>query len=134
MSTIDDILLTDLLHEKDLQIQTGTGDLATKKGLENIKDAVLRRIITKPGKLVHRPDYGAGLLDFQGAPVTLATKQEIARRIENNLKRDPRVKNLKSVSFDNEDAAPELLIITIKFDVIGYGETVLEFAPFQEVY
>lgn len=134
MADVEEVLLEDTLHKKDLQIRTGTGDIDTIRGLDNVKDAIIRRIMTRPGSLVHRPDYGAGLIDFQGAPLTLATKQEIASRISNNLKRDPRVVSLKGVLFNYEDRSPERVTITIKAEILGYGETVLEFAPFQEVF
>lgn len=130
MTTINEALKTDLAFTDDLKV-TSSGDLDVISGLDNLREAVLRRMLTRPGSLVHRPDYGVGLVDFKGAPVTLTTKRQLATRIREQLTLDPRIDRVVSVSVSSEDATPETITIVVRAEVAGYGETELEYTPFD---
>lgn len=130
--TLAESLLTDLEHDTDL-VLTATGDLSTLSGLDNVKAAILRRIITTPGEIVHRPNYGVGIEDFQNAPSTRATHRQLALRIEEQLKEDPRVEAVEEVAVQEEADHPEMLKIAVRVKVKGYGDVSLTFHPFGEV-
>ena len=129
MAAIDVILLTDVAHNKD--IKTTPKDADTVSGVDNVREAVRRRIITRPGTLIHRPDYGANLLKYQGAPLTLSKKQEMANAIVENLKREDRVKEVTSISFD--ESTDGITTVKVKYNIVGYGEDILDTPLFGEV-
>ena len=81
---------------------TPTGDLALEQGIENLKQAILHRIITVPGTLLHRPTYGIGLPSYQGSLDNLATRQDLMRAMQEQFSDDPRVQELTSLDFRNE--------------------------------
>lgn len=132
MATITEILLTDLKHDGDLSLASGTGDLATISGLDNIRQALYHRLVTTPGSLAHRPEYGCGLKRFQGAPNTVATQRQIAGIINEQFKRDPRIESVTSTQILFDDVSPEKVTIIVAVKLVGYGDTELKFLPFGE--
>ncbi len=136
MADITETLLTDIKFKKDTVRRTDVGhlgDIDTISGLENLKDALFRRLVTVPGSVVHRPEYGVGLPQFQNAPNTVATRKAIALRIGEQFAEDVRVEEVTAVDFESGDLTPETLKITVKVKVVGYGETEMTFIPFGEV-
>lgn len=133
MANITEVLLTDIKHTRDF-VRTSEGDLTLISGLDNLKEWVIRTIVTEPGTMVHRPSYGVGLQRFQNAPFTLAVQREIARRIDQVLRRDPRIAKINSVRFETNDTSPSDIVLRVNFDVTGYGETNVSFKPFGEDY
>ena len=134
MALINESLLTDIKHKSDFVQKTGTGDLDTISGLDNIKDAIMRRIFTTPGSLVHRPTYGAGLKSYVGSPMTINTQQKLALTIQDQVLQEPRISKVNSIQFVNTDQEPEKVFLVVKVEVIGYGEVVAESVPFGEVF
>lgn len=108
------------------------GDLAVMSGLDNLKQALWRRLITTPGSLVHRPDYGVGIKDFQNAPGTLSMMQKLASRIQEQFTKDPRVNEVTGVACRTDDNNPAIIYLTVTVDVVGYGELPLQYTPFSE--
>lgn len=133
MADITAFLGTDLRHEKDFKKTTSGGDLQTISGLDNMKAAILRRIMTLPGEVIHRPEYGAGLPIYRNAPNTPDTRRQVAAAIEEQLRRDSRIEDVSAVSFSNTDTDPELVTLAVQVRVRGYGELEVEFKPFGEV-
>lgn len=129
MANLEETFLTDVKFDGDLV--RSDGDLVTISGLDNYKAAMLRRWTTSPGALVHRPNYGAGLQDFQNAPAILDTKRKIAKRIEEQALRDFRTEKVLGVNFETEDLSPEKTIIGVRLKPIGYSEITIEFNPFD---
>lgn len=56
-----------------------TGDLAVAIEPALGTERVLRRLMTNPGDYVWNPDYGAGLAQFVGRPVELASVEAVIR-------------------------------------------------------
>lgn len=135
MANITETLLTDVRHKKDFVKEDAPGgDLRTISGLENVKEAIFRRIMTEPGSLTHRPDYGVGLKQFQNAPASLATHRELASRIAQQLRRDSRIAEVQGVSVDVRDSEPEKARILVNVLVVGFDEVVPVEIPFGEVF
>jgi phage baseplate assembly protein W len=130
MALIDEVLLVDLDHNGDLV--DAAGDLTAISGLENMKQAIIRRIMTKKGSLIHRPDYGCSLESLQNAPTTLATKERFVQELVNQFKNEPRVDKITQVSIINADGSPEKITIIVKVRLVGYDEVAVSIQPFGE--
>lgn len=131
MAQIEEVLLTDLAHISDLK-KSATGDLDIISGLANLKNALYHRLITEPGTLIHRPSYGVGIKQYQNAPNSITAQRQLALKIQEQFKRDPRVEEVLGVSVSHEDATPHLVMLVIRVKVVGYGESELKFTPFGE--
>lgn len=133
MATLNEtIIKADLLWKDDLGT-TATGDYPLISGLDNIRQRILRRLLTVPGSLAHRPDYGAGIPLLQGAPVTIAVQRQMALAIKDNLTDDPAINSVLEVSVKSEDSTPATLTITVKVEVDGYGEVEQAFTGFEDL-
>jgi len=131
---IEEKLLTDVKHKRDFVREAGGGDLEIISGFDNIKEAIMRRIITEPGSLMHRPTYGVGLKQFQNAPLTVPTKQELAKRINKQLPLDVRVASVESVSFEGDDRQPDTVKLIVSVNLVGFDEAQSVEIPFGEVF
>lgn len=129
MADIDEVFLTDIAFGSDLA-PAANGDLQNAVGIANVKQALLHRLITQPGTLVHRPDYGVGVKDFQNSLNDLSNQRALALRIDEQFRRDVRVQDVVNVGIDADDLVPDSLTITIKVTLIGLGEQELQFKPF----
>lgn len=74
---------------------TPTGDLQLLEGLPALDADLRRRLLASEGELVHRPDWGGGLLDKLEATVSPATLSAVQTRARRNLLDDPRVSEVK---------------------------------------
>lgn len=99
MSTIDtDRFGTDLYLDLDPEAPirvTPTGDLPTVTGYACLRQDVAANAITTPGSMVHRPDYGGGLLDAVETPGTPGELARAGNRIRRSLRRDARIVDAK---------------------------------------
>jgi phage baseplate assembly protein W len=133
MANITEVLKTDLYHDRDLVKTEIGGDIQTLSGLENMKAALLRRLMTEPGTVIHRPLYGVGMKQFQNASMTLSNQRAIALKINEQFIRDERVEKVLGVSINSSDTRPELLTIVVRVKLVGYEEQELSFTPFNKV-
>lgn len=129
--SLNDVLKTDIAHSSDLQ-RSPTGDIALVSGLNNMRQALFHRLITVPGSLIHRPEYGVGMPLYQGRTNSPAVQREIALKIKEQFKRDPRVVNVTGVLFTNYDDNPAMLKISVRIQIVGYNEDVMDFTPFAD--
>mgnify|MGYP006921292518 CR=1 FL=1 len=132
MASLNEILLRDLRHEKDFVLKSGQGDIDTIEGLENMKAALFRRLVTQPGAILHRPDYGVGVKSWQNAIATISQQRALAVRIQEQFLRDSRVEKVNSISIDAEDATPHKIKLIVSVRVVGYGDEEFTFTPFGE--
>lgn len=132
MATAEEIYKRDLAFQSDF-VKTATGDLDTQTGVKNYKDALFRRLITTPGSLVHRPDYGVGIKSYRNEISSITTRQKIARIIKQQFENDPRTIEVSSVGIVADDLQPELTKIHVRVQAVGYGELQVEFSPFGGV-
>lgn len=131
MASLNEILLRDLAHNGDL-VKTAGGDLATQEGLANLQDALLDRLVTEPGSLVHRPEYGVGIKRYQNKLNRIANQRSLALAIDANFQRDPRVEKVLGVLVEYDDLNPSLTKIKVRVKSIGLEAVVMEFVPFNE--
>ncbi len=130
MGTIEETFLTDIKFDSDFVRSEGEGDLDTISGLENVRQALLRRLITTPGAIPHRPDYGVGVKLYQNSPLTLAAQRQLAQEIRDNFIQDERVEDVTAVSISADDLEPDKTVIAVRIKLVGYGETDMAYQPF----
>lgn len=130
MANITEVMKTDIRHTGDY-VRTSTGDRDTISGLDNYKQWLFNCLITEPGSLVHRPNFGVGIKRYQGGPLTMAKQQEIALRIEEQFGRDPRTDKVTGVLFTLDSRNPSLTYILVRVKPVGYDEIEMQFTPFE---
>lgn len=131
MASLDEVLKTDIAHISDLR-RAASGDLDKISGLSNVKNALFHRLMTVPGSLVHRPNYGVGIKNYQNAPNSISIYQELALRIKEQFEEDPRVTAVTGVRVESEDLDPSRITVTVRVTIAGYDEEELKFTPFSE--
>ena len=58
---------------------SSVGDVALSNGLTRSQERILRRLMTNPGEYLFHPEYGAGLPQFIGQPLTVAKVRGVIR-------------------------------------------------------
>lgn len=123
---IDEFYRRDIAHVGDF-VRTPTGDLATIAGVENVRRALLRRLLTTKGSLVHRPDYGVGIKSFQNGIADSAQKIRLAVILKEQFERDERVEEVLGLTVGVDVEQPEVIRIKTKVKLIGLGEQFFAF-------
>lgn len=131
MANLEESLGKDICHISDL-LKSSTGGLQSQIGLDNVQNALFHRLMTSPGSLIHRPTYGVGIKDYQNAPASLSIYRRLAQKIGEQFALDPRVNQVLGVSLDADDATPSRVVLTVRVDIMGYGETAIQYTPFSE--
>jgi hypothetical protein len=127
--SLTDALKTDIFLSGDMG-KSAAGDLATTTGLANFKQAMIHRIVTVPGTLVHKPTYGVGIGLYQNGLSSFSKQQKLATNIIDQLKQDPRVASITSVAIDVNDDNPDLTVVKLLIVPVGYTEQQIVFTPF----
>lgn len=130
MSTTD-ALKTDISHSGDMA-RNSSGDLATVSGLANYKLALFHRLVTIPGSLAHRPEYGVGVGLYQNGLSSFTKQQKLASKIIEQYKKDPRTQSITKVSILANDDDPQLTRIQVVVVPVGYTEQSIEYTPFNQ--
>lgn len=121
-----DLFGYDVMWRQDF-VTTTNGDYARVGGRENLKAAVYRRLVTRPGEFRFRPDYGVGVGNYVKKAATSATLDQLKVRIVEQLSQDPRV-GVVDVRVAHEVVlGTQVLKVYVK--VVASGETV-DFEPF----
>lgn len=131
MATILEIYRKDLACNGDF-VKTASGDLDAIQGVENVRQALFGRLVASKGSLIHRPDYGVGIKDFQNSISSIQKQMQLSNRIVEQFSRDPRVEKVLEVSINYKDRTPERVELNIKVRLVGYGDTTLSFLPFED--
>lgn len=77
-----------------LGLRGDRGDVATVKGLENLRQALFIRIITPLGSYVGHPDFGSEVYQYLGKKNTEENATLLDLEIERTLRKDGRVHNV----------------------------------------
>ena len=105
-----------------------TGDLSTVSELQNLEEAIFRRLITTPGSLVHHPTYGVGMKSFQNAVSKLEQKRALAKIIEEQILQDPRVEKVLGVGISEDSSNTNIIKVSVRVQAIGYGEQAFNYS------
>jgi len=121
MTTIprsQEVFLQDLRFEGDLK-PTDSGDADRVHYLENLRQAVLHRLITVPGAVPLSPDYGVGLPRWRGRINSVPEQERLMRRIQEQLALDPRVKEVESLRIRPQKDDPKVTVVTVGITAVG---------------
>lgn len=92
---------------------TSKGDLKTVKGLKNLQQAIILRLATPKGSLLHHPNYGCDVYKYLGERDTYSSRTKIRIEIEKAVKCDYRVQDCEIETFTVHDGIVNVsLIIT----------------------
>lgn len=131
-NNIDNSFLQDLEHSGDFG-PTETGDIKRISGKNNLRQAILHRLITVPGTIIHRPDFGVGIKLFQGVLNTLEKQRELALKIRQQLEEDDRIESVDSVQFtQSDDYRQGTFIVNVKITAAAIGELEESINPFDK--
>lgn len=100
---------------------TSSGDWPTVAGRDNLRAAIERHAATSPGELLHRPEYGAGLLDYLELANEPGVHAQIAVQVRQSVLRDPRLQDAQ-VAVSQGDT-PDQAVVTLQFQPKGDEET-----------
>lgn len=103
---------------------TNKGDLATVKGIDNLKQAIIIRLATPYGSLLHHPNYGTKLYKFIGERDTYENREKMKIEIERTIRCDRRVKDITIEAFSVIDGVVRVNIVITPItlsDVIELG-------------
>lgn len=120
-----DILFTD----KGLET-THAGDYAEVSGLENLRRAIVRRLITRPGEYRVNPHYGVGLPSYIKKPMTTTLLAELTQRIVEQVSQDRRVDRVVEVKLTPTLFGGSISGLRVGVVVQALGRTV-NFSPFD---
>lgn len=99
----------------DGAILLNAGDFAVCEGEACLLQDLRHRLITTMGDLLMEPDFGAGLPDEVGRPLSAASLARLKAMVRRQLLDDPRVKELELEIWQLENA----LIIKATITTIG---------------
>lgn len=100
-------------YQGDL-IATGAGDFMLTEGVEGIRQVIARSLITSPGELFWRPNYGIGVEEFLNAPMSAATVSEIKSRIRHSLEDQDDVEEILAVDVSMYDDGRIEIDLTVR--------------------
>jgi len=105
---------------------TPTGDLQTVAGRSNLEAALLRRLVASPGSLLHRPEYGVGVMDVLETANTPAARSQLANLARRNLLRDPRISEAKvgvALGLPDDPRRVDAITLTVSVTLRRSGTT-----------
>lgn len=95
------------------------GRIICSTGEANIREAIQIILLTEPNERLRLPNFGAGLREFLFEPNTVATRQQIARRIITALQAwEPRI-HVQSVEVEADPADAYSAIATIHYTLVA---------------
>ena len=121
----EEVFLQDLEFDKDFGVTTG-GDLQSIHGLENLRQAVIHRLLTVPGTIPLQPGYGIGIGQYQGDLNRLSTQENLLREIQEQFSGDDRIEAVESLSVRPAVDNPSQLTIRLKIRAVGRSQIDLE--------
>jgi phage baseplate assembly protein W len=119
-------LLNDLLLDDDFTV-SAQGDFALVEGVANVRQALLHRLLTTPGTVVHRPEYGVGIQDYLNSPLSFDTKRKMAVAIQGQFLNDSRVAEVKTIQIQDSPENPSSVTLLASVLIDGSGDAILQF-------
>lgn len=114
---------TDIYFRNDYSV-TSAGDYLLTKGLENLREALYRRMITKPGEYKFVPSYGLGINAYVKRRANTDTIAELRRALTEQLLQERRIDAIENIAIER---IPNGLKIGL---VIRASGKALRFRPF----
>lgn len=95
-------------------VADGKGDVAIAKGIRNIEQSIINRLLTRRGSLLSDPEYGSELEAILGSKTTSFTRELVDIEVMNTVARDGRVAEVTRVdSYIEADTYKGEFLITL---------------------
>lgn len=107
-------------YEAELQADVN-GDLKTVRGIQNLKQAIILRLLTPQGSLLHHPQYGSKLADLVGQKGSPGQLQKIRIEILRTVRSDSRVKD---AVIDELTLNGDILTVSMRIFVVGLDDVI----------
>lgn len=102
---------TDIYFRNDYEI-TSAGDFLLVNGLTNLREAIYRRLITRPGEYKFVPEYGIGINSYIKRRADVETLDQLRTALTEQLLRERRIDAVEHVAIERiEDGIKVGLII-----------------------
>lgn len=95
---------------------TSTNDIAVVDDVENVRQALIKRLNTRKGDLWAHPDYGCDIWDILSDPMTDAWLKSAVQTIADAINDDPRSQVVK-VTYESVQQE-RYVIFTIIYEII----------------
>lgn len=92
----------DVYQENDMKVNP-RGDLSTVAGVDSLLLKIDRMLVTNPGEVFHRPDFGIGIIRFQNQPNTADNAVKLRNEIVRNLAKDPDIERVLEVKVQRQE-------------------------------
>jgi phage baseplate assembly protein W len=120
----------DILHDEDFQLN-GTQDYIVLDGVDVVRAAILRRMVTPPGGYKIRPEYGIGVQQAVKGKLTKSNLDALHQRIIDNLAQEDRIDRVVEVILQRATVnGVDVVKIYVKAQVAGREQS---FKPFTFV-
>lgn len=118
------LLGQDIFFDGDMHV-TPAGDYVLVSGMEALRQAIYRRLVTRPGEYRVRPSYGVGVQDYVKKRRLASTLDELKVAITDQLSFDQRIDEVADVVVEYISDG-----IKVGIAIRAAGET-LRFRPFD---
>lgn len=99
-------------------------DLATISGIDNLRQSIEMRLLTRHGTYLNHPNYGTYLYDYLGKNVNKSSLQEITTEVLRTITTDNRV---KSATITHASIDGGSLYISVKVDALDFDDALTLF-------
>lgn len=93
---------TDIYQEADMRVGSN-GDLSTISGVDGLKYRIDRMLVTNPGEIFHRPEWGVGVVRYLNRPNNANTAAQLRNAIIRHVSKDPDVERVVRVGIKREE-------------------------------
>ncbi len=116
----ESILRRDVFQENDMKVGPG-GDLSTVAGVDSLLLRIDRMLVTNPGEIFHRPDFGIGIIRFLNQNNTADNAARLHNEIKRNLAKDPDIERVVQVKLERRDAQVTVRVVVTAIGGITVG-------------
>ena len=99
-------------------------DVALVSGIENLRQSIEMRLLTRHGTYLNHPNYGTYLYDYLGKNVNKSSLQEITTEVLRTITTDNRV---KTATITNASIDGGSLYIAVKIEALDFDEALTLF-------
>jgi len=92
----------DIYQESDFRVSS-RGDLATVSGVQSLIYRIDRMLVTNPGEIFYRPDWGVGIVRYLNQPNNANTAAKLRNAIIRHVSKDPDVEKVVRVGIKREE-------------------------------
>ena len=111
-------LHTDVTLDEQRGVLVSNGsDLDTADGIDNLKQSIIMRILTRKGTLYRHPNYGSTLSDMLGKPISSSLLHDITTEVQRVISTDTRV---QSAEVTESRLSYNSVFINVSITPIGY--------------